>query len=94
MPVMPRLACNCSWIERGDDSFLGHGDHRVVDDGQHCYPSTAGFDSCFPGGSYSYPFLVHVGAQVETLETLPVNYTTTDELRQAHRDCSSFFDIV
>lgn len=94
MPVMPRFACNCSWIKHGDDSFMGHSDHRVVDDGQHCYPSTAGFDSCFPGGTYSYPFLVPPDASVETLETLPVNYTTTDELRQTHRDCASFFDIV
>ena len=94
MPIMPRFSCNCAWIKRGDASFLGHGDHRVVDDGQHCYPSTAGFDSCFPGTHYSYPFLLPTGARVETLDSLPMNHTVTDELRQARMDCASFFDIV
>ena len=92
MPVMPRFPCNSSWISRGEeDSFLGHGDHRVVDDGAWCYPSTAGFDSCFPGEHYAYPFTVPQGAQVEVLNTLPEAFETTPELRAAHVACESFF---
>jgi hypothetical protein len=94
MPVMPRFSCNCAWIKRGDDSFMGHSDHRVVDDGHHCHPSTAGFDSCFPGQHYSFPFLVPVGARMETLDALPMNHSTNAELNQAHRACAAFFDIV
>ena len=58
MPLMPRFPCNSTWISRGDASFLGHEDHRVVDDGAWCYPSTAGFDTCFPGEHYTDPFTV------------------------------------
>lgn len=94
MPVLPRFACNCTWIKRGDDTRLGHSDHRVVDDGEWCHPSTAGLDSCFPGAHYTHTFLVPSGARVETLETLPMNHTMTDELRQTHKDCAAFFEIV
>ena len=96
MPVMPRFPCNASWISRSDKSFLGHGDHRVIDDGEWCYPSVAGHDSCFPGTHYTYPFLVPAFAPVQRLMTLPRKHakagsTATDELQRTHRNCEAFF---
>jgi hypothetical protein len=91
LPVLPRFSCNSQWIKRGNESYLGYEDHRVVDDGTWCYPSTAGFDSCFPGVHYSYPFLTPTGARVETLETLPLLYETSEQLRRAQTACPAFF---
>ena len=92
--VMPRFPCNASWIGRSDKSFLGHGDHRVVDDGVWCYPSVAGHDSCFPGRHYTYPFLVPATAPVQRLLSLPRNKrrgAASGELQRAHEDCDAFF---
>lgn len=95
MPVMPRFPCNASWIVRSNESFLGYGDPRVVDDGTWCYPATAGYESCFPGKDYTYPFLVPANVPVSILEELPRGHahdnSTSDELKRAHKNCAAFF---
>ncbi len=92
--IMPRFSCDSPWIQRGDDSMTGHGDRRVVDDGTWCYPSVAGFDSCFPGVHYTYPFLVPAGARVETIGTHPPHFNSSDVLSEAHVACPDFFKDV
>ena len=102
MAIMPRFPCNASWISRSNTSFLGHGDHRVIDDGAWCYPSVAGEESCFPGTHYTYPFLVPPEAPVQTLQTLPHGLVADGhaesedgrvaiELGRARKDCAAFF---
>jgi hypothetical protein len=76
VPVMPALPCNASWIERGEDTRLGYKDHRVVDDGEHCYPSPMGWGSCLVGEHYLYPFQVgepRPGDDVLDMHALSIN---------------------
>lgn len=97
MPVLPSFPCTCKWVIRGDASFLGFEDHRVVDDGAHCHPSTAGFDSCFPGDQYTYDFLVPPGARVETLDGVvhdSIKSTHGTHINEVRRACPEFLEIA
>jgi hypothetical protein len=91
-PVMPRFACNATWMPRADDTALGYADHRVVDDGTWCHPSTAGLDSCFPGLHYDYTFTVPRDATVRILDALPTGGVNITELLQRTQNvCPEFF---
>jgi len=97
MPVLPRFPCTCQWISRGDASFGGFEDHRVVDDGVQCHPSTAGFDSCFPGDQYTYEFLVPTDARVETMDGMThenINRTHGSKINDVRRACAEFLEIA
>jgi len=95
VPVMPRFSCDSPWIKRGEDSFLGIDDLRVVDDGADCYPSAAGFDSCWPNVHYTYPFtLERLGMKYETYTA--VSHAAPDPLTEAHKEyhekCKAYFE--
>jgi hypothetical protein len=92
-PVLPRFPCNASWISRGNESFLGHEDHRVVDDGVWCYPAPAGYDTCYPGEQFVYPFAVPAGAAVQVLDVLPdESLKLTGEQKAVQTECKAYFN--
>ena len=93
LPILPGFSCNCAWIHRGNESILGHEDHRLVDDGTNCYPSPAGQDSCFPGKQFTYPFLVPVDAKVVSMEIIHTkeNVSHVEQTNLKH-ECASFFE--
>ena len=93
MAIMPQFPCDCAWIRKGNTSYLGFEDHRVVDDGGRCYPAPAGWDSCFPGIHFTYPFLVPSNATVETLSRLPNDNDDNDKHEHVRHACASFFEV-
>lgn len=71
--ILPPFSCESPWIHTAETNRLGIEDHRVViaKDGL-CYPAPAGWNSCFPGVHFVYPFMVlGEGAQEEVLSELP-----------------------
>jgi Nucleotide-diphospho-sugar transferase len=95
VPVMPRFSCSSPWIAKGDDSYLGINDLRVVDDGKDCYPSAAGFDSCWPNVHYVYPFtLKRLNIPWTLYET--VSHAPPAELtplhKELHESCKAYFE--
>ena len=72
--ILPGFDCASPWIHTSETNRLGIEDHRVViaADGR-CYPAPAGWNSCFPGVHFAYPFMaLGEGAQVEELSAVRV----------------------
>jgi hypothetical protein len=96
VPVMPRFSCNSSWIKRGDDSYLGINDLRVVDDGKDCYPSAAQFDSCWPLKYFVYPsILVRQNISWTVYPDAPSKEppaVPTALFREVREQCGSYFE--
>lgn len=53
-PALPGVSYLSQWIGRESASALGFRNHRVTDDGGLCYPSPAGYDSCWPNVHFVY----------------------------------------
>jgi len=93
MPVMPRFSCDSPWIKRGDDSFLGINDLRVVDDGAECFPSAAAFDSCWPFKHFVYPGqLLRQNITWEVYDAVPASTPDSATLQEYRRACNSYFE--
>lgn len=90
MPVLPKLNCSEAWISQDSSTALGYMDHRVVDDGKWCYPSPAGYDTCWPNTHYVYEPMVREQLVVKTVVFHDTN--GTEEFVRYQKDCPHFFN--
>jgi hypothetical protein len=91
--VLPSFDCGSPWIRRGERSRTGVSDHRVVvaADGR-CYPSPAGYNSCFLGEHFVFPWMLATEHRVVELNATPALRKVGEE-HAFRRDCPDYFEL-
>jgi hypothetical protein len=85
IPVFHNIPCNETWVTRSAESRFGVLDWRLVQtpDGR-CWPSNAGFDSCFVHKHFAWDFMLDNANQSRVRRTLP-------SIEDAKTQCSQWF---
>ena len=96
--VLPPFACTSPWVKVSDTNAVGVEDHRVVlaADGL-CYPAPAGWNSCFPGVHFVYPFMElgeGAGARTQVLTDASADPPRTQLTEELEKLCPDFFSEV
>lgn len=86
IPIVPAFSCASPWLKKSEESLLGIYDHRVVDDGNSCFPSPMNGDNCIPNEHYFYPMTVD-GLERQRFSFIPPLRETNEGVKNMRKAC-------